>query len=307
MAATQAELRAGLPDVATAADSLSRAPDERARQSQPRSGAPAAAAASDAAPTDHGGSSRTAGAAAGGAPAAARGRAAEPLRPDPDPNPAEHTPACVAGAGREELEVVFLGTGASIPSKYRNVTGIYLHRFAEARPVCQMADIANIWAHGTGLLGRTCAGCLGVARPHATEAVEHAWESRQIVKVVVAGAEEGAWGAGRPAAGLRGGHVRAAGAALRRGHGRGAGRPAPDLDQPHPRRPPCGAGAVRGSAQKTASMHKPLPLRKLTSRPGRFTCMPMCSSCPRSVVCGFSRSVSIGLGRICRDWVHVTC
>ncbi len=26
--------------------------------------------------------------------------------------------------------MVFLGTGASIPSKYRNVTAIYLHRFA---------------------------------------------------------------------------------------------------------------------------------------------------------------------------------
>ena len=114
VAATQAELRAGLPDVAAAADALSRA--------------------SDAAPADPGDGSRMAGAAADGAPAAARGRAAEPLRPDPDPNPAEPTPACVARAGREELEVVFLGTGASIPSKYRNVTGIYLHRFAAARP-----------------------------------------------------------------------------------------------------------------------------------------------------------------------------
>lgn len=32
-------------------------------------------------------------------------------------------------AGREEMEVVFLGTGAAIPSKYRNVTGIHLNRF----------------------------------------------------------------------------------------------------------------------------------------------------------------------------------
>ena len=32
-------------------------------------------------------------------------------------------PACVASAGREELELTFLGTGAAIPSKYRNVTG----------------------------------------------------------------------------------------------------------------------------------------------------------------------------------------
>ena len=27
------------------------------------------------------------------------------------------------------MEVVFLGTGAAIPSKYRNVTGIHLNRF----------------------------------------------------------------------------------------------------------------------------------------------------------------------------------
>ena len=31
--------------------------------------------------------------------------------------------------GRSSLEVVFLGTGAAIPSKYRNVTGIYLDFF----------------------------------------------------------------------------------------------------------------------------------------------------------------------------------
>ncbi len=34
-------------------------------------------------------------------------------------------------AGREELEVVFLGTGAAMPSKYRNVTSIYVNRFAK--------------------------------------------------------------------------------------------------------------------------------------------------------------------------------
>lgn len=32
-------------------------------------------------------------------------------------------------AGPEELEVVFLGTGAALPSKYRNVTCIYINRF----------------------------------------------------------------------------------------------------------------------------------------------------------------------------------
>ena len=31
--------------------------------------------------------------------------------------------------GRESLEIVFLGTGAAMPSKYRNVTGIFLDFF----------------------------------------------------------------------------------------------------------------------------------------------------------------------------------
>lgn len=31
---------------------------------------------------------------------------------------------------REELEVVFLGTVSAVPSKFRNVTAIYLDRFA---------------------------------------------------------------------------------------------------------------------------------------------------------------------------------
>ena len=33
-------------------------------------------------------------------------------------------------AGRESLEILFLGTGAAMPSKYRNVTATYLHMFA---------------------------------------------------------------------------------------------------------------------------------------------------------------------------------
>ncbi|GJP61999.1 hypothetical protein CLOP_g19109 [Closterium sp. NIES-67] len=41
----------------------------------------------------------------------------------------EEAPAYMRGMGREEVEVVFLGTGSSQPSKYRNLSGIYLHRF----------------------------------------------------------------------------------------------------------------------------------------------------------------------------------
>ena len=42
---------------------------------------------------------------------------------------AEAVPQCVANAGRQELEVTFLGTGAAVPSKYRNVTGVLANLF----------------------------------------------------------------------------------------------------------------------------------------------------------------------------------
>ena len=38
--------------------------------------------------------------------------------------------ALVRELGRDELEIVFLGTGAAIPAKYRNVSGIYVNLFA---------------------------------------------------------------------------------------------------------------------------------------------------------------------------------
>lgn len=41
----------------------------------------------------------------------------------------EDAPACVAAGRREEVEVTFLGTGAAVPSKYRNVTGIHVNLF----------------------------------------------------------------------------------------------------------------------------------------------------------------------------------
>lgn len=41
----------------------------------------------------------------------------------------EDIPACLHGVGREEMEMVFLGTGSSQPSKYRNVSSIYVHLF----------------------------------------------------------------------------------------------------------------------------------------------------------------------------------
>ncbi|DBB10539.1 TPA: hypothetical protein ACH3X3_002076 [Trebouxia sp. C0006] len=44
-------------------------------------------------------------------------------------SPSEEIPDVITQAGAEELEVVFLGTGAAMPSKYRNVTSIYINRF----------------------------------------------------------------------------------------------------------------------------------------------------------------------------------
>jgi hypothetical protein len=41
----------------------------------------------------------------------------------------EDIPPCLQGVTREEMEMVFLGTGSSQPSKYRNVSAIYLHLF----------------------------------------------------------------------------------------------------------------------------------------------------------------------------------
>ena len=40
-------------------------------------------------------------------------------------------PECVENATREEMEMVFLGTGSSQPSKYRNVSAIYVHLFGK--------------------------------------------------------------------------------------------------------------------------------------------------------------------------------
>lgn len=47
-----------------------------------------------------------------------------------DAGPQQSVPECLQGVGREEMELVFLGTGSSQPSKYRNVSAIYVHRFA---------------------------------------------------------------------------------------------------------------------------------------------------------------------------------
>lgn len=40
-------------------------------------------------------------------------------------------PSCLQSITREDLEIVLLGTGSSQPSKYRNVTSIYINLFSK--------------------------------------------------------------------------------------------------------------------------------------------------------------------------------
>lgn len=40
-------------------------------------------------------------------------------------------PCCVENATREDMEITFLGTGSSQPSKYRNVSSIYINLFTQ--------------------------------------------------------------------------------------------------------------------------------------------------------------------------------
>ncbi|XP_019254358.1 PREDICTED: zinc phosphodiesterase ELAC protein 2-like isoform X2 [Nicotiana attenuata] len=49
-----------------------------------------------------------------------------------DPSLAGHAaPRCLENVQRDDLEIVFLGTGSSIPSKYRNVSSIYFNLFSK--------------------------------------------------------------------------------------------------------------------------------------------------------------------------------
>lgn len=49
------------------------------------------------------------------------------LRKHPRDN--QEIPCCVEDATREDMEITFLGTGSSQPSKYRNVSSIYINLF----------------------------------------------------------------------------------------------------------------------------------------------------------------------------------
>lgn len=65
----------------------------------------------------------------------------------PAPAAGEEVPACVAAGLRDEWEVTFLGTGAAVPSKYRNVTGIHLNLFARGGMLLD----CGAWRGGKGL------------------------------------------------------------------------------------------------------------------------------------------------------------
>ncbi|CAO2194337.1 unnamed protein product [Urochloa humidicola] len=47
------------------------------------------------------------------------------------PRDNQEIPSCVEDATREDMEITFLGTGSSQPSKYRNVSSIYINLFAQ--------------------------------------------------------------------------------------------------------------------------------------------------------------------------------
>lgn len=64
----------------------------------------------------------------------------------------EAAPACVTSGSRSEFEVTFLGTGAAVPSKYRNVTGLHLNLFDRGgllmdcgkAPWAAVADVSRV-------------------------------------------------------------------------------------------------------------------------------------------------------------------
>eukprot|EP00899_Mesostigma_viride_P020766 jgi/Mesvir1/28691/Mv11183-RA.1 len=49
-------------------------------------------------------------------------------------------PLAVCPNARDTLELVFLGTGAAIPSKYRNVTSLYIHMFDRGGMLCDAGE-----------------------------------------------------------------------------------------------------------------------------------------------------------------------
>lgn len=78
------------------------------------------------------------------------------------PAPAgEAVPACVASGARDEWEVTFLGTGAAVPSKYRNVTGIHVNLFARGGMLMDCGACGGAGA----VVGAAEGCCAGFAPP----------------------------------------------------------------------------------------------------------------------------------------------
>lgn len=64
---------------------------------------------------------------------------------------AKEVPACIAAGRRDEWEVTFLGTGAAVPSKYRNVTGIHVNLFDHGGLLLDCGEpavVAGGWVEG---------------------------------------------------------------------------------------------------------------------------------------------------------------
>ena len=185
-------------------------------------------------------------------------------------------PPAVAGASREELEVTFLGTGAAIPSKYRNVTSIFVNLFDRG---CLLMDAGGRVGQAGGVSGQ---GRGGVGRPEG--GLWYGWGCSCFwgcPAVLQRSLWSDCWGRGmatrwlwrsksfRPLphppalpaacrAPRRRGHLQPAAAALwprrcRRVH-QAAGV---HLDFSHPRRPPRGAAHPAGGAHAPAGPRLP--------------------------------------------------
>ncbi|CAM6036402.1 unnamed protein product [Sphagnum compactum] len=84
----------------------------------------------------------------------------------------EDIPLCLKGVSREEMEIVFLGTGSSQPSKYRNVSAIYVHLFKQGGIMldCGEGTYAQLTRrYGSGGAHEVLAGlkCVWISHIHA--------------------------------------------------------------------------------------------------------------------------------------------
>ncbi len=81
----------------------------------------------------------------------------EALAATGSPTDGEQLPSSIAAGQRDEFEVTFLGTGAAVPSKYRNVTGIHVNLFGRGG---LLMDCGALWqGHGWSSWGVERGSC----------------------------------------------------------------------------------------------------------------------------------------------------